>query len=169
MTTKFLDNKNFKFKILLSWRFPRKQAFLDDFPICPQGPPPSKANILFLLSSRRKFRERKLNTNLFFSNFSGTSGISRQNPGISRQKSLVSLVSIDIPNFLAPTQARGRPPPHRKISGPKSLGLGSFFVPENCFQNVSQKFKRIRRFLKFVYRRPPDYSSNLCPPRIFAI
>ena len=51
-TTKFLDNKIFTFKILLSWRFPRKTAFLDDFPLCPLGPPPSKAQILFLLSSR---------------------------------------------------------------------------------------------------------------------
>ena len=45
---------------------------------------------------------QKLNTNLFFSNSSGTPGISRQNPGISRPKSLISLVSRDISNFLAP-------------------------------------------------------------------
>ena len=32
-------------------------------------------------------RGRELNPNIFFSNFSGASGISRQNPGISRQKS----------------------------------------------------------------------------------
>ena len=75
-------------------------------------------------------RERKLNTNFFVSNFVGTSGISRQNPGISRQKSMISLVSRDIPNFLAPTPSRGRPLPKRKISGLKSLGLGSFFVPD---------------------------------------
>ena len=42
MTTKFLDNKISTFKILLSWRFQRKTAFLDDFPLCPQGPPPLK-------------------------------------------------------------------------------------------------------------------------------
>ena len=78
-----------------------------------------------------KFRERKSNPNVFFSNFSGNSGISRQNPGISRQKSLISLVSRGIPNFLAPTPSRGRPLPHRKIFGLKSLGLCSFFVPEN--------------------------------------
>ena len=42
MTTKFLDNKICTFKILLSWRFPRKTAFWDDFPVCPQGAPPSK-------------------------------------------------------------------------------------------------------------------------------
>ena len=77
-----------------------------------------------------KSSERKLNTNFFFSNFSGTSGISRQNPGISRQKRLISLVSRDIPDFSAPTPSRGRPPPHRRIFGPKSLGLGSFFFPE---------------------------------------
>ena len=52
MTTELLDNKICTFKIVLSWRFPRKQAFLDDFPLCPQGPAPSKAKILFLLSSR---------------------------------------------------------------------------------------------------------------------
>ena len=72
-----------------------------------------------------------MNPNIFFSNFSGASGISRQNPGISRQKSLIPWVSRDIPNFLAPTPSRGRPPPHQKISGLKSLGLGSFFVPDN--------------------------------------
>ena len=75
-------------------------------------------------------RGQKLNPNILFSNFSGASGISRQNPGISRQKSLIPWVSRDIPNFLAPTPSRGRPPPHRKISGLKNLGLGSFFVPE---------------------------------------
>ena len=54
MTTKFLDNKISTFRILLSWRFPRKQAFWTSFPLCPQAPPPpSKAKILFLLSSRR--------------------------------------------------------------------------------------------------------------------
>ena len=77
------------------------------------------------------FRGQKLNPNMFFSNFSGASGISRQNPGISRQKSLIPWVSRDIPNFLAPTPSRGRPPPHQKISGLKSLGLGSFFVPDD--------------------------------------
>ena len=78
------------------------------------------------------FRGRELNPNIFFSNFSGASGISRQNPGISRQRSLIPWVSRDVPNFSAPTPSRGRPPPHQKISGLKSLGLGSFFVPEFC-------------------------------------
>ena len=52
MTTKFLDNKICTFKILLSWRFPRKQSFLDDFPLCPQGPPPLKSeNFIFIVVS----------------------------------------------------------------------------------------------------------------------
>ena len=83
------------------------------------------------MSKPRKWtRGQKLNPNIFFSNFSGASEISWQNPGISRQKSLIPWVSRDIPNFLAPTPSRGRPPPHQKISGLKSFGLGSFFVPD---------------------------------------
>ena len=31
-----------------------------------------------------------------------------------------------------PTPSRFRPPPHSRISGPKSLGLGSFFLPDTC-------------------------------------
>ena len=53
-----------------------------------------------------------------------------QNPGISCQKVWFPWVSKDIPNFLAPTPTRAKPPPHPKISGPKSLGLGSFFLPD---------------------------------------
>ena len=51
---KFLDNKMFTFKILLSWRFARKIAFWTIFlsaPL-PNPPPPWKTQILFLLSSR---------------------------------------------------------------------------------------------------------------------
>ena len=53
MTTKFLDNKICTFKILLSWRFPRKNSVLGRFSSLPPRPSPSKAKILFLLSSRR--------------------------------------------------------------------------------------------------------------------
>ena len=42
MTTKFLDNKICTFKIILSWRFPRKAAFLDDSPSAPNAPPGSQ-------------------------------------------------------------------------------------------------------------------------------
>ena len=75
-------------------------------------------------------RGQKLNPNFFYSNFSGASGISRQNPGISRKKSLIPWVSRNMPNLSAPTPSRGRPPPHQKISRLKSLGLGSLFVPD---------------------------------------
>ena len=52
MTTKFLDNTICTFKILLSWRFPRKQALLDDFPLCPQGPPPpQRETFIFIVVS----------------------------------------------------------------------------------------------------------------------
>ena len=93
------------------------------------------------LGRRQNTRGQKLNPNIFFSNFSGASGISRQNPGISRQKSLIPWVSRDIPNFLGPTPSRGRPPPHQKISGLKSLGLGSFFVPEKNGQLTNSQPK----------------------------
>ena len=105
-----------------------------------------------------------MNTNCFFSNFSGTAGISRPNPGISRQKSLISLASRDIPNFLAPTPSRARPLPHRKISGLKSLGLGSFFVPEERPQKRAQSFS---------WNSPREYSwdpydsRHLKPPEPF--
>ena len=46
-------------------------------------------------------------------------------PGISRQKSLVSLVSRDIPKFLAPTHSRGRPPPEDIWT--QKLGFVLFF------------------------------------------
>ena len=53
MTTKVLDNKICEFEILLSWRFRRKTAFWTIFLSAPKASPPQKANILFLLSSRR--------------------------------------------------------------------------------------------------------------------
>ena len=54
-------------------------------------------------------RDETWTQNCLFSNLSGAPGISGQIFGISRQKSLISLVSKDIPNFLAPTPSRGRP------------------------------------------------------------
>ena len=47
----------------------------------------------------------------------------------------------DIPNFLAPTPSRGRPPHHQRISGPKSLGLCSVVLPE--FTRVSVKMPSV--------------------------
>ena len=52
MATKFLDNKICTFRILLSWRFPGKTVLFDNFPLCPQGPPPSKVqNFIFIVVS----------------------------------------------------------------------------------------------------------------------
>ena len=51
-------------------------------------------------------------------------------PGISRQKVWLPWVSRDMLNCSAPTHSRGRPPLHPKISGPKSLGLASLFLPD---------------------------------------
>ena len=78
--------------------------------------------------------QKRLNTNFYFSNFSGAAGIPQQNPGISHPKSSISLVSRGIPNFLAPTPSRGRPLPHRQKSELKSLGLGSFLEEANVQQ-----------------------------------
>ena len=64
-------------------------------------------------------RERKLNTNFFFSNFSGTPGMSRQNPRISRQKVWLPWVSKNIPNFLAPTLHVEAPHPTRRFPDQK--------------------------------------------------
>ena len=101
----------------------------------------AKHAILRLPEKINLSRGRESNPNIFFSNFSGASRISRQNPGISRQKSLIPWVSRDIPNFLAPTPSRGRPPPHQKICGLKSLGLRSFFVPEKSLEENWKKGK----------------------------
>ena len=50
MTTKFLDNKICTFKILLSWRFPRKTAFWTIVLSAPNVPPPLKnENFIFLV------------------------------------------------------------------------------------------------------------------------
>ena len=95
------------------------------------------------VQSRLICRGQKFNTGFCFSNSSATAGISQQNPGISRQKSLISLVSRDVPNFLPPTPSCGRPLPHRKISGLKSLGLCSFFLLEifNLAWELQSRFK----------------------------
>ena len=76
------------------------------------------------------YRARELNTNLFFLNFSGAPRISRKIPEYPAKKFGFTGLRGTYRNFLAPTRARGRPVPHRKISGHESLGLCSFFVPK---------------------------------------
>ena len=92
--------------------------------------------------SGRENRGQKLNTNFFFLKLFGhPPGISRQNPGISRQKSLISLVSRDIPNFLAPHPFTWKTPTPPENIGLKSLGFCSFFVPEKRpFSELSESF-----------------------------
>ena len=71
MTTKFLDNEICTFKILLSWRFPRKSALLDDFPLCPKFLP--LKNEKFYFYCRLAVSEKKVR----FANFPGKeSGVS---------------------------------------------------------------------------------------------
>ena len=53
--------------------------------------------------------------NFFGQAFRVPPGYPSKNPGISRKKVWFPWVSKDIPNFLARTPSRGRPPPHPKI------------------------------------------------------
>ena len=72
----------------------------------------------------------KIEHKLYFSNFSGTPGISQQNPGISCQK------KFGFPGFEGHTELFGphpfmwKTPTSQKIPGPKSLSLCSFFLLE---------------------------------------
>ena len=51
---KISRQQNLHFQNFIVVTFPTKNSVLDDFPLCPKGrPPPSKPQILFLLSSRR--------------------------------------------------------------------------------------------------------------------
>ena len=74
------------------------------------------------------FRGQKLNPNIFFSNFSGASGISRQNPGISRQKSLIPWVSRDIPNFFGPHPFTWKTPIPPENIRTQKFRFGFFFL-----------------------------------------
>ena len=57
----------------------------------------------------------------------------------------VMSAELTLPIFLAPTRSRGRPLPKRKISGLKSLALGSFFVPESWQTEGRQTGRKQRR------------------------
>ena len=63
MTTNFLDNKICTFKILLSWRFPRKTAFWTIFLSAAKAPPLKKRNFCFycrLAVSEKRFGKDNL-------------------------------------------------------------------------------------------------------------
>ena len=87
------------------------------------------------LQAHGDFWGPKIEQELFFSNFSGTAGMSQQNCVISRPKRLISLVSRDIPNFLAPTPSGGRPLPHRKYPD-SGVWVCALFL---CLNFVTQK------------------------------
>ena len=128
MTTKFLDNKICTFNILLSWRFPRKQAFLDDFPLCPQkAPPPQKRKFYFYCR-------------LAVSDSCVDGALSERAPlalNFERQG------SVDL--FLAA-------------------------IPQQTPRHFHQHPECPRQSCcPFLFRRPPDYSSNLHPPKTLAV
>ena len=52
MTTKLFDNQICTFKIILSWRFPRKTAFWTIFLSAPKAPPPLKNRKFYFRDSR---------------------------------------------------------------------------------------------------------------------
>ena len=84
----------------------------------------------------------------FYQTFRALPGYPGKIPGGPAKKRLISLVSRDISNFLAPTPSRGRPLPHRKISGVKSLGLCSFLRTGFRAGDEDSNFSvfRVRRF-----------------------
>ena len=73
-----------------------------------------------------------MNTDLFFSNFSGAPGISQQKSRDIPPKSLVSLGFEGHNELFGPPPLHVEDPPDPKTSGPKSLDLGAFlkvFLP----------------------------------------
>ena len=70
--------------------------------------------------------------NLFSQTFRALSGYPGKNPGISRPIVSFPWVSKDIPSFLAPTPSHGAPPPTRRYSDQKSLGLSG---PQKAWQS----------------------------------
>ena len=76
-------------------------------------------------------RERKLNTDLLFSQtFQAPPGYPDKIPGYLAKKVWFPCFRKTYRTFRPPPHSRGRPPPHPKISGPKTLGLGSFFFSD---------------------------------------
>ena len=103
---------------------------------------------------------RELNTN-FFLNFSGhPRDIPAKIPGCPAKKFAFPGFRRTYRTFLAPTPSRGRPPPHPKISGPKSLGLGSLFFPPVSFPPpLCPSLKRAVGVVSLRYRSRRNYYS----------
>ena len=113
------------------------------------------------LCSRSNNRRRESQTNFYFSNFSGSSGISRQNPGISRPKCLISLVSRDIPNFLAPTNSRGRPPTRPANVRTKKFGFGFLFQKPGNHPNFRKNALGAKRPFSELWESSGVFSEQL--------
>ena len=92
MTTNFLDNKICTFKILLSWRFPRKkkkkQPFWTIFLSAPNAPPPQKCRFYFCF--RLAVSERRFGSFFEFSRFTN---LEAQQRYFSYRAILVAIVS----------------------------------------------------------------------------
>ena len=84
--------------------------------------------------SSSQVRERKMRTNFFCTNFLNTPrvrDIPAKFPGHPRfisSKPKEDKLSRESTNFSATTPSRGRPPPHRAVSGPKKLIFVLFFL-----------------------------------------
>ena len=128
MTTKFLDNKIFTFKILLSWRFPRKKRFgqFSSLPPCPSLP--WKTQILFLLSSRFLWK-RDTQT--------GTKINGYQNASFSEIKKLAILIPhrVDTPLVLDEALARRC---LQLRGGEERFHLCLRFGCQTCWKNTSE-------------------------------
>ena len=90
MTTKFLDNKIFTFKILLSWRFPRKIAFWTIFLSAPLPTPPEKRKFYFYcrLAFSEVERFARIASNQRFAIFSGPKRDSQRRGSIREPRDL---------------------------------------------------------------------------------
>ena len=86
------DNRFGTFKILLSWHLPRKTVFLDNRPLCPQCPAPSKTQNL----------HGRLHQNaVFFQDFEGLTKVLGKPHFNKAQKMHINFLNL---NFLPPTQ-----------------------------------------------------------------
>ena len=97
--------------------------------------------------------ERPRTQTLVFSNFSGTPGISAKGPGISRQEVWFFLGFEAHTELFGPHLFTWKTPTHPKISGPESLGLGFFFLPDLRAKNQNSPEGKKQGNLKKQRRR----------------
>ena len=91
---------------------------------------PVEENLLPDLLFELFFRERKLNTDFFSQTFRAPPGYPCKIPGYPAKKIWFSWFRGTCRTFRPPPLRVKDPHPTPKISGPKSLGLGSFFLPD---------------------------------------